>query len=86
MTIVEREMLARLRPGTVVGHANREHPDWEGVVTPDDGLRWWTEKFGMLDIRVVWRAGTSGDGGQVSPAPQWVAAKALTVKPPGAES
>jgi len=72
-----REVIAMLASGAVVGHANRELADWEGVVEADRRGQW----RGADDVRVRWTAGTDGKGGPLAGSkPGWVAATSITVK------
>jgi hypothetical protein len=72
-----REVIAMLGPGAVVGHANRELADWEGIVEADRKGHW----RGADDVRVRWTAGTDGWGGTLAGSkPGWVAATSVTVR------
>lgn len=79
MTIKQaREAIARLAPGTAVGHANRELAGWEGVIEPDGRGQWWRYDG---DVRVRWTAGTDGNGGPLAGGkPGWIGAAAVTIK------
>ncbi len=54
-----RAAIARLTPGTIVGHANPELADWGGTVKPN--RRGHLVDLGRY-VRVLWTAGTGGDG------------------------
>lgn len=74
--MVSREVLAKLAPGTGVGHANPELADWAGTVTPNRRGRLWD--LGQF-VHVAWHAGTVD--GEVAPVVKcWIDATALTVK------
>lgn len=71
-----RAAIARLTSGTVVGHANPELADWVGTVKPNRRGR-------LVDlgryVRVLWTAGTGGDGQSLAPDACWVDATALAI-------
>lgn len=69
-------MIARLEPGTWVGHANPELADWVGQVTANRRGRWVDDRT-RRDVWVVWMAG-EGAAGQ-KPAAGWIEATALTI-------
>ena len=72
------EMIAKLQPRTVVGHANPELSDWEGIITPDRRDNW-VASAPCTDIRVKWHAGRDGRG-DLMRGIGWVEASALTIK------
>jgi hypothetical protein len=60
--------ITRLTPGVKVAHARM--PGWEGTVTPNWAGRWMTSDDGsVVDVWVVWHAGTNGNG--VLPVTGW---------------
>jgi hypothetical protein len=76
MSLQHARAIARLTPGTIVGHANPELADWVGTVKPNRRGR-------LVDVgryvRVLWTAGTGGDGQSLAPDACWIDATALTI-------
>src|ERR1017187_6132646 len=74
------ELLTKLTPGTVVGHANRQLADWEGVVTANRNSQHYTLRYGC-DVRVAWHKGMDGEGKPLADSkPGFIEAAALTLK------
>jgi len=75
-----REAIARLAPGAIVGHANRQLADWAGVIEANRKDQWWTLEFGG-DVRVRWTAGLDGYGNPLAgKSADMIAATAVTLK------
>lgn len=72
----------KLAVGTIVGHANPELADWEGIITPNRRGDWHRRRWEDLpEVWVKWTAGTDGNGGPMADGkPGWFPIDALTVK------